>query len=170
MEPALCQLFENMPAPISIIKHSGASFMPAFSTHKSPFYSSKSTIDWISKRKWSKPPRTGGQCLIEFLPPGPVQRHSMAKPSQWSILKQGTNIFHTMTLNGARGSTKYDAEYVEHAKSRNSPIFNMILIIVCFFIKIDVVVNRTTSCAAMSFLSWSYDENVHIRCWKWVLL
>ena len=44
MEPAFCQLFENMPAPISIIKHSGASFLPAFSTHKSPLSPSKSTM------------------------------------------------------------------------------------------------------------------------------
>ena len=38
-------------------------------------------------------PSSMGQRFIHLLPPGPVQRHSMARLSQWSIFKRGSFIF-----------------------------------------------------------------------------
>ena len=87
-------------------------------------------------------PSSMGQRFIHLLPPGPVQRHSMARLSQWSIFKRGSFIFHTTTLAGARGSTKYDGRHVEITKSRNNSDFN-ISWYNFFFKKIDVVMNST---------------------------
>ena len=65
------------------------------------------SMQWETMFHWLVTPWPHSMSVFTFLPPGPVQRHSMARLSQWSIFKRGAFIFHTMTLAGARGSTNF---------------------------------------------------------------